>query len=65
MMNDEAIPRERIDNEIERIRTALQEYPWRIGRSGRIRATLLKETQEHDEETVCPIAMLSMHASDQ
>ena len=45
MTNDEAVPRrhrnepeqpaadEAIDNAIERIRTALQDYPWRIDRS--------------------------------
>ena len=65
MTNDQAVPREQIDAEIERIRTVLREYPWYIGRSGRIRATLLEETDDKTEETVCPIAMLSMHASDQ
>ena len=65
MTNDEAVPRKQLNAAIERIRTALREYPWHIGRSGRIRATLLEETDEQDEETVCPIAMLSMHASDQ
>ena len=65
MTNDQTVPREQIDAEIERIRTVLREYPWYIGRSGRIRATLLEETDDKTEETVCPIAMLSMHASDQ
>ena len=53
-----------VDAAIERIRNVLREYPWHIGRSGRIRATLLEETHEKDEETACPIAMLSMHTSD-
>ena len=65
MTNDEAVTHEELDTAIERIRTVLREYPWHIGRSGRIRATLLEETHEQDEETVCPIAMLSMHTSDQ
>ena len=30
-----------------------------------MRATLLEETDDKTEETVCPIAMLSMHTSDQ
>ena len=65
MTNDEAVTHEELDTAIERIRTVLREYPWHIGRSGRIRATLLEETHEQDEETVCPIAMLSMHTSEQ
>lgn len=65
MTNHEAGISEQLDTAIERLRKTLREYPWHIGRSGRIRATLLEETLEQDEETVCPIAMLSMHASDQ
>ena len=65
MTNHEPGMREQLDTAIERIRKTLREYPWHIGRSGRIRATLLEETHEQDEETVCPIAMLSMHTSDQ
>ena len=65
MTNDEAVTRERLDAAIERIRTTLQEYPWHIRQSGRIRATLLQETHWYNEETVCPIAMLSMHTSEQ
>ena len=41
--------------DIDRIR----KYPWRIGRSGRISTTLLEETHEHVEKTVCPIPMLN------
>ena len=65
MTNDQVVPRERIDAVIERVQTVLREYPGTSARSGRIRATLLEETYEHVEKTVCPIAMLSMHASNQ
>ncbi len=65
MTNHETGIREQLDAAIERIRKTLREYPWYIGRSGRIRATLLEETHEQNEKTACPIAMLSMHASDQ
>ena len=65
MTNHEAGIREQLDAAIERIQKTLREYPWHIGRSGRIRVTLLEETDDKTEETVCPIAMLSMHTSDQ
>jgi len=55
MTNDEAAPANGLDAAIDRIR----KYPWRIGRSGRISTTLLEETHEHVEKTVCPIPMLN------
>ena len=65
MTSHEPRMRDQLDAAIERIQKTLREYPWHIGRSGRIRATLLEETDEQNEKTVCPIAMLSMHTSEQ
>ena len=65
MTNHEPGMREQLDAAIERIQKTLREYPWHIGQSARIRVTLLEETDEQNEKTVCPIAMLSMHTSEQ
>ena len=65
MTSHEPRMRDQLDAAIERIQKTLREYPWHIGRNGRIRATLLEETDEQNEKTVYPIAMLSMHTSEQ
>ena len=65
MTSHEPRMRDQLDAAIERIQKTLRDYPWHIGRSARIRVTLLEETDDKTEKTVCPIAMLSMHTSDQ